>query len=1183
MKRIISILLSMVLAFSVIVQGTSTLASNQSNNAQSVFEEVCEVYENYDNKETQILEETDSEGTIIKDRLIVKTKSKINTFDAVDVIYGLGYAFIQFDNNESAQAAYDEYVSQGLPVQYDEISRVSAGGDFSNTYSKWGYEITEVEKTLSQFSGSSYSNVIVGVMDSGVDYTHSDFKNRIIRTNANFSDSGNENDEMDDEGHGTSVSSIIEQCTPDNVKLEVFKVGNNRGYLHFSSVICCVNQILQMTENRPNIINMSFTSSYSGNDEIQEEVYNSLIDAGITIVTAAGNSGNYSNYYLPSGIENAITVSASNQNNNRCDFSCFGDVVDIAAPGIDIYTANMGGGYINNFTGTSAAAPFVSAGAAIVLMQNPNLKPDDICDKLQTAAVPVQRKNDFKWAGAGVLNFYNLIETDFESPVQFNYSGGEYNNTIDVTLTCPDKNSKIYYTTDNTIPSDTNGTEYKSPIAITEFTKITAVAYDNTYKIMTSRNKHHSLYTTEEYQVIYNADESDFEISDDGVITAYIGNHKAFIMPDVIDGKTPVSIGNEVFLGSEIQHIELPDTVTTISNSAFKESKLQSIIGEGVTQVGKEAFMDCHNLYKEYLPNTEIVNNSGFENCYILHDVSFKNTVTKLYNYCLGHTGLQEANFPNATIARAAFEYTPIISASLPKVKDLRGTFSDCYNLQNVYLPNIESVSNCAFKSCYNLTDPLDFSKVTEVGSNGFQSSYFTYLDLPNCTSVNSMAFDDVRAESINIPLVKDIYEQTFGGYYIKEINMPSVENFYSFSGLHSQFINCGCLEYLYIPNAKSIPTFEWDAVSTKYSNLKYIYAPKAKKFASHDSDMSFFDKLEFIYAPSLENARWYDILLPTDIPFIIYLSSSYKLEEVFLPDVKNGDITVIAPVNSEAHKLAQKMEYHFCDSDSLANALGGSIRTSDSGLCFGFSWDNIKEIEKLADDIEYGFIYEYGEVENLTIENGVKEIAANNMEKNGKTSFHLVFSNIPKSNYDAKISARGYVCIDGMYFYSNIITRSFEEIESAVFNNPDIDRSIFAEYWINEKTDLSSIDVSAFLAAVNEAKTYTNSDYTTQSVEALRSVVDSFAHLLEFGGTQREYDVAAAQILDAIGKLDSLSNYVISTFNGTEIVLTNKDGKTTSLIFTDFINEYCKSLDVVDDGIVNAKDFAYLIKNYSL
>ena len=1149
-----------------------------NNNPQSVFEDICNVYEEYDTEETQLVEEADSEGALIKDRLIVKTKSKINTYDAVNVIYGLGYAFIQFDSNESAEAAYNKYVSQGLPVQYDEISRVSAGGASSSTNSKWGYEITEAEKTLSYFSGSSYSNVIVGVMDSGVDYTHSDFKNRIIRTNANFSDSGNENDEIDDEGHGTNVSSIIEQCTPDNVKIEVFKVGNNRGYIHFSSVICCVNQILQMTENRPNIINMSFTSSYSGNDEIQEEVYNSLIDAGITIVTAAGNSGNYSNYYLPSGIENAITVSASDQNNNRCDFSCFGDIVDIAAPGIDVYTAKMGGGYINNFTGTSAAAPFVSAGAAIVLMQNPNLAPDKICDKLQTAAVPVQRKNDFKWAGAGVLNFYNLIETDFESPVQFNYSSGEYNDTINVALTCPDKNSKIYYTTDNTIPSDTNGTEYKAPIPVTEFTKITAVAYDNTYKIMTSRNKHHSLYTTQEYQVIYNAEESDFEISDDGIITAYTGSHKAFIMPDVIDGKTPVSIGNEVFLESEIQHIELPDTVTTISNSAFKESKLQSIIGEGVTQVGKEAFMDCHNLYKEYLPNTEIVNNNGFENCYILPDVSFKNTVIKLYNYCLGHTGLQEANFPNATIARAAFEYTPIISASLPKVKDLRGTFSDCYNLQNVYLPIIESVSNCAFKSCYNLTDPLDFSKVTEVGSNGFQSSYFTYLDLPNCTSVNSMAFDDVRAESINIPLVKDIYEQTFGGYYIKEINMPSVENFYSFSGLRSQFINCGCLEYLYIPNAKSIPTFEWDAVSTKYSNLKYIYAPKAKNFASHDSDMSFFDKLEFIYTPSLENARWYDILLPTDTPLNIYLSSSFKREISDQPDDKNENITIIAPANSDAHKLAQKMEYHFCDSEGMTDALGGSIRLSDSGLRFGFSWDNIAELENIADNVEYGFLYEYGE----TTELNRKKVATNHIDHDGYTTFNLVFTNIPKANYDTKISARAYVCIDGMYFYSDIITRSFEGIENAVLNNPDIDKSIYQDYWINENIDFSSSDISVLLAAIAQAKTFTNAEYTKESIEVLGSVVDNIARVLEFGGTQSEYDAAVAQILDAIGHLDALSNYDISSFDGKDITLINKDGNTTSLTFADFINTYCKTLDVVEDGIVNAKDYAFLLREYS-
>ena len=92
-------------------------------------------------------------------------------------------------------------------------------------------------------------------------------------------------------------------------------------------------------------------------------------------------------------------------------------------------------------------------------------------------------------------------------------------------------------------------------------------------------------------------------------------------------------------------------------------------------------------------------------------------------------------------------------------------------------------------------------------------------------------------------------------------------------------------------------------------------------------------------------------------------------------------------------------------------------------------------------DDVEYGFVYAYEETDDLTVENGRKKIATNRIiHDNEYTTFNLVFTNIPKSNYDTKISARAYVYINGMYFYSDIITRSFENVANAVLADETID-----------------------------------------------------------------------------------------------------------------------------------------------
>lgn len=122
-------------------------------------------------------------------------------------------------------------------------------------------------------------------------------------------------------------------------------------------------------------------------------------------------------------------------------------------------------------------------------------------------------------------------------------------------------------------------------------------------------------------------------------------------------------------------------------------------------------------------------------------------------------------------------------------------------------------------------------------------------------------------------------------------------------------------------------------------------------------------------------------------------------------------------------------------------NALGGSIRVTDAGLRFGFSFDKTQSVNPE----EYGFVYMYSQADNFTADTvGVKKLTANNKLDNGdNVTFNLVFTNIPKSAYDQIVSARAYVKIDGNYYYSDTLQYSFSSVANAVLADSEIGQDI--------------------------------------------------------------------------------------------------------------------------------------------
>jgi len=260
-------------------------------------------------------------------------------------------------------------------------------------------------KKDTQERGVTGHGVKIAVLDTGVDYHHEALGGCIGTTckvilGRNTID--NTNDVTDVHGHGTHVASIAAGKTatgngvaPDAQVLAV-KVLNDQGYGFDSSIIAGIEYAVDpdgdpATDDGADIINMSLGGPGDASSPISQAT-EKAVQAGVTVVVAAGNSYDYLTIGSPAAAPSAITV-ANTQRDDRVNYSSSRGPLEganylkpeIAAPGTDIEAANSGGG-LKRLTGTSMAAPHVAGAAALLLQAQPQLTPLQVKQRLVQSA-----------------------------------------------------------------------------------------------------------------------------------------------------------------------------------------------------------------------------------------------------------------------------------------------------------------------------------------------------------------------------------------------------------------------------------------------------------------------------------------------------------------------------------------------------------------------------------------------------------------------------------------------------------------------------------------------------------------------------------------------------------------------------------------------------------------------------
>lgn len=257
------------------------------------------------------------------------------------------------------------------------------------------YHLTVIRKTAA-LPVLSATPPTVAVIDTGVDYTHPDLKDKVILGKNTVA--GNM-DPFDDYGHGTHVAGIIaaksangqygEGVCP-NCKILAVKVLNSEGWGTDFQVAQGMEYVLTVaaTTNPPNppvkVVNMSLGGGAS--TLIAAKVL-ALKNAGMVLVASAGNSNSQAGASFPGADPNtALRVTATEQNDCRAWFSNFSPATkpmlyNIAAPGWNIPSTVPDLGYAY-YSGTSMSSPVVAGAAALVWGQVPALTRDGLINRL---------------------------------------------------------------------------------------------------------------------------------------------------------------------------------------------------------------------------------------------------------------------------------------------------------------------------------------------------------------------------------------------------------------------------------------------------------------------------------------------------------------------------------------------------------------------------------------------------------------------------------------------------------------------------------------------------------------------------------------------------------------------------------------------------------------------------------
>lgn len=429
MSRLTSKIIASVLTLSLLLHiGALGLGLASANNPLSEMEqEVIVIYNNEDGKEAVYNESVDV----------------LHEFDTIPAIAAT------VSNSDLSVLAADPNIALierniTFRITDEDFKAASVPSD----HSEWSFQA--IEPTVMWNEGYSGRGVKVAVIDTGI-YPHPE-----LTIAGGFSSMDYTNDYTDDNGHGTHVAGIIAAKSNDigmagiapDVQLYAVKAMDQEGEGSLQNILEGIDWSIQ---NKMDIINLSLgTDTHS--ESLQQMVDRAYAE-GITVVGSAGNSQtikdeNDNVVYVPidtytinypAKYDSVIAVAAVDANNVRGAFSSVGAEVEIAAPGVNVYST-----YVNNGTpvyatssGTSQAAPHVSGMIALLKQKNPGMTNVQLREEIRKYAMDLGSAGRDTEYGYGSVTFNRSLDQTPPANVTNLQVTGKTDSTISLTWNNP--------------------------------------------------------------------------------------------------------------------------------------------------------------------------------------------------------------------------------------------------------------------------------------------------------------------------------------------------------------------------------------------------------------------------------------------------------------------------------------------------------------------------------------------------------------------------------------------------------------------------------------------------------------------------------------------------------------------------------------------------------------------------
>lgn len=272
---------------------------------------------------------------------------------------------------------------------------------------QWNLPAIATEQGWDLSKGSK--DVIVAVVDTGVQLNHPDLKGRLL-TGYNAITNGSTPE--DDVGHGTHVAGIIGALVNNgegvagiswyNNILPVKALDNSGAGTTYS----VAEGIIWAADNGAKVINLSL-GNYADSQFLHDAIKYAY-DRDIVLVSAAGNDNTERPGY-PAAYPEVIAVAATNAAHEKASFSNYGDYIDVAAPGESIASTYPDSQYAA-LSGTSMASPHVAALAGLVRSLNPDLTNKEVMDLMINNTVDLGTPGYDNYFGWGQVDIYKTLQ-----------------------------------------------------------------------------------------------------------------------------------------------------------------------------------------------------------------------------------------------------------------------------------------------------------------------------------------------------------------------------------------------------------------------------------------------------------------------------------------------------------------------------------------------------------------------------------------------------------------------------------------------------------------------------------------------------------------------------------------------------------------------------------------------------